>query len=263
MKNKLLVIAAILTVSDAAYAVQDGGTGIGGNRFGAIGIDADVSLYFDAVSSQYSMVFMEDENRMDFSNDVDVIGDFTAGTITSDGALSVPSFTRHIDLSFGAAVLGPTSPSPLCNSSMCGLGFDADAEQAGFTVDIPEAWDAASDLNVVVTWTNTAADAIANTEDVDLNFTYRSIARSGELTSNGTAVSVDVGYTSTGDADGTVYTATFLIDYDSANQPVTVDDLLIGIFTRDKAGETNSYSGQAIAALAELTYSSTNAVGSH
>jgi len=56
--------------------------------FGAVGTDADVVVAFDAVTSQGSMTYMEDEDRFDFDNDVDVIADFTAGTVASDGAVS-------------------------------------------------------------------------------------------------------------------------------------------------------------------------------
>ena len=56
--------------------------------FGKSGTDADVVLSFDAVSNQGSLTYMEDEDRFDFDNDVDVIGDFTAATISSDGTLS-------------------------------------------------------------------------------------------------------------------------------------------------------------------------------
>jgi len=56
--------------------------------FGAVGTDADVVLAFDAVTAQGSITYMEDEDRFDFDNDVDVIGDFTAATITSDAGVS-------------------------------------------------------------------------------------------------------------------------------------------------------------------------------
>jgi hypothetical protein len=59
--------------------------------FGAVATDADVVLAFDAVTTQGSITFMEDEDRFDFDNDVDVIGDLTAATITSDGAITATS----------------------------------------------------------------------------------------------------------------------------------------------------------------------------
>lgn len=181
-----------------------------------------------------------------------------------DAITYVTPFTRHTDITFGAANLGPTAPINLCNGSFCGLGFDADAEQADIIIDVPEGWIGTSDLTLTVTWTNQAADAIADTEDVDLEIEYRSIARTGETTSNGTAVTVAADYTQSGaGTDGELFTATFTIDFDNANQPITVDDLFMAMVTRDLTGETNSYSGNAILGLAELAFSSTNAVSGH
>jgi len=57
--------------------------------FGAVGTDADVVLAFDAVTAQGSITYMEDEDRFDFDNDIDVIADLTAGTITSDAGVTL------------------------------------------------------------------------------------------------------------------------------------------------------------------------------
>ena len=188
-----------------------------------------------------------------------------ASTYTVGDAITYKTpFTRHADLTFGSANLGPTAPINLCNGSMCGLGFDADAEQADLIIDIPDAWIGTSDLALTITWTNQASDAIADTEDVDLDIEYRSIARTGETTSNGTAVTVSSDYTQSGaGTDAEMFTATFTIDYDNANQPIARDDLFMAIVTRDKTGETNSYSGDAILGIAELSFDSTNAVSGH
>jgi hypothetical protein len=56
--------------------------------FGAVGTDADVVLAFDAVTAQGSITYMEDEDRFDFDNDVDVVADLTAGTIASDAQVT-------------------------------------------------------------------------------------------------------------------------------------------------------------------------------
>lgn len=193
-----------------------------------------------------------------FAN-INVFGDSKAATFTT-----AASFVRHLDLTFGASNLGPTAPIPLCNGSFCGLGFDADAEQTDLIIDIPEAWDGVSDLTLEITWTNEATDAIADTEDVDLDIEFRSISRTGETTSQGTAVVIASDYTQSGSGtDGELFSATFLIDFDGATQPVSVDDLFLAIVTRDVTGESNSYSGDAILGFAELIYNSTNAISSH
>ncbi|MFH1834201.1 MAG: hypothetical protein ABH877_04180, partial [bacterium] len=61
--------------------------------FGDVTTDADVVLAFDAVTAQGSITYMEDEDRFDFDNDVDVIGDLTCGTVASDGAVSGTAIT--------------------------------------------------------------------------------------------------------------------------------------------------------------------------
>lgn len=53
--------------------------------------DTDIVLNFTGTTAQGSVTYMEDEDRFDFDNDVDVIGDLTAGTIVSDGDFTVGS----------------------------------------------------------------------------------------------------------------------------------------------------------------------------
>ena len=79
--------------------------------FGAVGTDADVVLAFDAVTAVGSLTYMEDEDRFDFDNDVDVIGDLTAATITSDADVTgatVASITAAnlVDKSANEAISG-------------------------------------------------------------------------------------------------------------------------------------------------------------
>jgi hypothetical protein len=50
--------------------------------------DTDIVLNFTGTTAQGSITYMEDEDRFDFDNDVDVIGDLTAATITSDAGVS-------------------------------------------------------------------------------------------------------------------------------------------------------------------------------
>lgn len=61
--------------------------------FGLATTDADVVLAFDALTAQGSITYMEDEDRFDFDNDVDVIADLTASTIASDTTISGTAIT--------------------------------------------------------------------------------------------------------------------------------------------------------------------------
>jgi hypothetical protein len=61
--------------------------------FGLATTDADVVVAFDALTQQGSITYMEDEDRFDFDNDVDVLADLTAGTITSDAGITGTDLT--------------------------------------------------------------------------------------------------------------------------------------------------------------------------
>ena len=73
--------------------------------FGNVLTDADVVLAFDAVTLQGSITYMEDEDRFDFDNDVDVIGDLTGNTIVSDGNVggTTGTFTDEVDITKSTA----------------------------------------------------------------------------------------------------------------------------------------------------------------
>ena len=81
--------------------------------FGDVTTDADVVLAFDAVTAQGSITYMEDEDRFDFDNDMDVIGDLTAGTVTSDGAISGTNVSASVTL---------TAPSGTDLPATCAAG---------------------------------------------------------------------------------------------------------------------------------------------
>ena len=182
-----------------------------------------------------------------------------------DGALKTAVVTRHIDLTMGASNTGPTAPGSICNGSVCGGGFDADAEQGSFEIDIPESWDGASDMTFVLNWTNQNGSAIPDTKQVIWDFDYRSIARSGETVSQGAAVAGTVTYTQSGaGTDGQYFQSLIILPWNTGNQPLTKDDLLIGILTRDLTGEGgNSYSGDALVFLIELRFPSDRIISTH
>lgn len=60
--------------------------------FGAVGTDADVVLTFDAVTAQGSITYMEDEDRFDFDNDVNIAGDLTVTGTISGGIYGTQGF---------------------------------------------------------------------------------------------------------------------------------------------------------------------------
>lgn len=76
--------------------------------------DCDFPLNFIGTSNSGSITYMEDEDRFDFDNDVDVIADLTAGTITSDATIKATTMLGNvaqqtITLGVGVTTFGVTS----------------------------------------------------------------------------------------------------------------------------------------------------------
>ena len=97
------------------------------------------------------------------------------------------------------------------------------------------------------------------------DFDYRSIARSGETVSQGTAVAGTATYTQSGaGTDGQYFQSSITIPYNTGNQPLAKDDLFIGILTRDVTGEGgNTYANDALVFLTELQFSSDWIISTH
>ena len=78
----------------------------------AAGVDYDI--YFQGETNQGSITYMEDEDRIDFDNDIDVIGDLTAGTVQSDATVKATTMVGNvaqqtITLGVGAVTFAVTS----------------------------------------------------------------------------------------------------------------------------------------------------------
>jgi hypothetical protein len=194
----------------------------------------------------------------------------TDGTVSVLGVLKVADeitfiSVRHNDIPIGATTVGPTAPGNICNGSVCGKGFDADGEQVSLVVDIPSAWNGASDMTLRVSWTNQSGSAIPDTKKVIWDFDYRSVDPTSETVSEGTEVAGTVTYTQSGaGTDGEIFRSDITIPYATGNQPLAVSDNLIGILTRDVTGEAgDSYAGDALVYLVELIYQSDSAISSH
>lgn len=172
------------------------------------------------------------------------------------------SYTRHIDVVAAMAGVGPTAPTEDPQDTYHGRGFDADAEQAYLTWEVPGDWDAASDMKLIVHWMATSGDAVADTEELKWDADYRS-AEVGETSDQGTLVSITGTHTQSGaGADKEKYKTEITIDHDDANQPLTVGDEVGMLFNRDVTGETTPYSGKGIVTRWEIEYTA-NRVPQH
>lgn len=163
-------------------------------------------------------------------------------------------YIRHHDIMASSAILGPTAPSAVTIGTFRGLGFDADAEQAFFAPEVPTDWNETSDMALVVHWFPTSGDAVANGETVKWDISYRSIAE-GEAVDRGTAVTITATFTGgASETDKEHYETILIIDFDNADQPLSVDDDIGFQFDRDKTGDT--YSGAGIVYKWDLVYTS-------
>ncbi len=187
-----------------------------------------------------------------FSVQTDGVAIFTAAPVFA-------SYTRHIDLDIGAAVLGPNAPTATTIGTSRGLGFDADNQAIYVEFDIPSDWDGASNMNFNIHWHGTSGDAVANTEKVKWDSHYRSVAI-GEAVDNGTLVTATTTFTGgASEGDKETYQTVIVIVYTGGNQPLTAGDILYMQIDRDVTGEAGgggSYSGLGIITLVELEYTS-------
>ncbi len=108
--------------SDNGYWTTGGGIKASGESFftnnaavvtfGAVGTDADVVLAFDAVTNQGSITYMEDEDRFDFDNDVNIAGRVTANELRVTNATSTDVSALPIYVSETlSGTFGATTPA--------------------------------------------------------------------------------------------------------------------------------------------------------
>jgi hypothetical protein len=161
----------------------------------------------------------------------------------------------------GSTNFGATAPTWAENGSVAGLAFDLDAESVHLQPEVPNSWIGSTDLKLKIYWTNEAANAIADTETVIWQIVYRSLDFGAEGASNGTAVTASVTYTQSGaGADGDTHVSEITIDYNHANQPVSVGDVLEIHFSRLFTSDT--YAKDAIVCKFELEFDA-NGISDH
>ncbi len=176
------------------------------------------------------------------------------GTLTIGGDVTLPDYTRHHDITMGAATTGPTAPSLTTVGTFRGLGFSADNETVNFALEVPADWNGTSNMTLVIHWHSASGDVIANGETVKWDGTYRSIA-SGEAVDNGTAVTATATFTGgASETDKEHYETSITIVYTGGNQPLAVGDDIGFQLDRDVSGD--SYSGAGIVYKIDLVYTS-------
>ena len=175
-------------------------------------------------------------------------------TIAFDADLVLKAYTRSITIPANAATLGPTAPGATSVGTYRGLAFDADAETVNLTFEIPDDWNGTSDMMLKVYWSNEPADALANTETVKWDFTYRVTAEGEDLDADPAGSGTGT-YTQSGaGTDGELIETEITIVYNESNQPLVVDSIVGILLDRDMTGD--SYAGDAVVIQWEIDYTS-------
>jgi hypothetical protein len=145
----------------------------------------------------------------------------------------------------GASVLGPSAPSFATCGSVAGLSFGA-SDTAQFGAGIYPCWDGVNDVVLVVGFTNTEGDVIADGETVVFDYEYRTLSP-GDSASAGTAKVITMTYTQSG--AGTACESIILtqtIDRNDGTWPYTYGDSIQGFINWDAS---STYSGEPVVGI--------------
>lgn len=213
--------------------------------------NGDVGISIDAPTARLNIRGIDATS----GNDAFLVED-NVGTdlfsIRNDGLITILDYIRHDDITVSSATSGPTAPTPTTVGTFRGLGYAADNETSFFAIEVPSDWNGTSDMALVVHWYPTSGDAVANGETVKWDIAYRSIS-AGESVDNGTVVVTTATFTGgASEGDKEHYETSITIDFDNANQPLSVDDDIGFQFDRDVTGDT--YSGSGIVYKWDLVY---------
>ena len=203
-------------------------------------------VYIDSIADNHILQWDSTDSR--FENTIDPV--FNTVTVTS--------YERHVIIPARVAGAPANSPTPASNYTVSGLKFSSALNNTTYCEwEIPDDWDG-TDVYIEVDWYPDSG-ALPSPSVLRWNIQYRAIAE-GELISNGTVVSLNTDYDSA--VSGTVaqyeteHTKT-TIEYDNANQPLTKQDHVYFMITRD-VSVTNDFSGTVTVPSFEIVFNSTS-----
>lgn len=182
-------------------------------------------------------------------NGTDII---LSGDLTADNIV-VTAYERHVQIPAFLSGTPANQPTAVTVGTAAGLQFPSNADKTvGVQWEIPDDWDG-TDCYIEIDWLPDSG-AMSGTDALKWDVSYRSIAE-GETITNGTAV--DLTNTDTGDyAQYETYHRRFTLDADNANQPMTAQDHMYFIITRD-TGVANDFAGTVVVTAFEIIYNST------
>ena len=235
MKRSICVFLALFFISGTSYAH-------GPFRIGGIALNSLPQSLLPAVDDTYDLGSSSKEFKDLYVDGVAYIDEFE-------------DYTRHIDIYAGSANVGNTAPTPTTvGTTARGLGFNNANELAYFNWEVPTDWNGSSDFEIEIIWVTQAGDAIQNTEDVDWDIQYHSVAE-GEAIDNGSVATATATYLAGAtQTDKEMFETEIDIPYNTGNQPLTAGDTVTMLFIRNTATEANSYTGEAVVLRWEIKY---------
>jgi hypothetical protein len=150
------------------------------------------------------------------------------GTITK---VTTVAHTRSETVQVGSTFVGAGAPTVDVNGSAQGWGLDAVGEELFFALTVPDSWDGASDIKVLVYWVNQSGDALVAGETVIFDYDYRVVDLQSDTNhaKSGTEATATATHTATGTpADGRVERTDISLAYNDVNQPYTYNQALGG-----------------------------------
>jgi hypothetical protein len=195
----------------------------------------DYTLTFNGQSNDGVLTWMEDEDYFQFQDDI-----------------IVPAYERHIQIPAFLSGTPADQPTAITIGTAAGLQFGSAANKTvGVQWEVPNDWDG-GDVYMDIDWFPDSG-AMSGTDTVKWNMSYRSIAE-GETITNGTQV--DLSVTDSDDyAQYEVKHARFTLDFDNANQPLTKQDHVYFLITRD-VSVANDFAGSVVITAFEIIYNS-------
>lgn len=172
--------------------------------------------------------------------------------------LTVTPFTKHHDITPADVVLGVTGPSTDTIGIARGLGFDLDAEEVYYNVEVPSEWVGTSNFVINVKWASTTAIGAGETVKWDLQ--WRTVAEGEDIDAVAASTATATYTQSGGGTAGEKIDTAISIAYDDATNPIVVGDSLFFQFDRDVTADT--YGGKAVVFDWDVEYSA-NSISTH
>lgn len=187
-------------------------------------MDADMKIYFRDTAI---FIHSNADGSLHIQADTDItIGDGTNQVeIQADGEIQLAGTAKYYDyIPFPIDVGGGTATVEIWNGAPT-INLDADGETFAFALPLPQNWDAASDITIVMKVANEIAED--DGDDVSFTFQCRGYGDGEETSDAGQSVSATLNLTGGVEAINVVNQVTGAIDYDHGTYPIAAGDTLV------------------------------------